>query len=97
MLTSLHIKNFKAWRDTGKIRLAPLTVIFGANSAGKSTIIHAIHYAKEVLVNGYLPSLGELKQARGIHFFLAICCWRSSKRRCQPTANAPCILATPRP
>jgi hypothetical protein len=29
MLTHLHIKNFKAWKDTGPIRLAPLTVIFG--------------------------------------------------------------------
>ena len=38
MLTHLHIKNFKAWKDTGPIRLAPLTVIFGANSAGKSSL-----------------------------------------------------------
>jgi len=40
MLTHLHIKNFKAWKDTGPIRLAPLTVIFGANSAGKSSLGH---------------------------------------------------------
>ena len=38
MLTSLHIENFKAWADTGPLRLAPLTVIFGANSAGKSSL-----------------------------------------------------------
>ena len=38
MLTSLRIRNFKAWEDTGQIRLAPLTVLFGANSAGKSSI-----------------------------------------------------------
>ena len=42
MLTSLHIKNFKAWKDTGEIRLAPLTVIFGANSAGKSSLGHLL-------------------------------------------------------
>lgn len=40
MLTKLHLKNFKAWKDTGSIRLAPLTVIFGANSAGKSSLGH---------------------------------------------------------
>jgi len=40
MLTHLHIKNFKAWKDTGPIRLAPLTVLFGANSAGKSSLGH---------------------------------------------------------
>jgi len=38
MLTSLHIKNFKAWKDTTRIRLAPLTVFFGANSSGKSSL-----------------------------------------------------------
>lgn len=38
MLTKLRIKNFKAWRDTGNIRLAPLTVLFGTNSGGKTSI-----------------------------------------------------------
>ena len=38
MLTKLHIKNFKAWKDTGEIRLAPLTVLFGTNSGGKTSI-----------------------------------------------------------
>ncbi|MBN2209646.1 MAG: DUF3696 domain-containing protein [Candidatus Coatesbacteria bacterium] len=38
MLTHLRIKNFKAWRDTGDIRLAPLTIFFGTNSSGKSSI-----------------------------------------------------------
>ncbi len=38
MLTRLHVKNFKAWRDSGPLRLAPLTVLFGTNSAGKSSI-----------------------------------------------------------
>lgn len=38
MLTRLRFKNFKAWHDSGDIRLAPLTVLFGANSAGKTSI-----------------------------------------------------------
>jgi predicted ATPase len=38
MLTRLEFKNFKAWKDSGKIRLAPLTVLFGTNSAGKTSI-----------------------------------------------------------
>ncbi len=38
MLTKLRIKNFKAWKDSGDIRLAPLTVLFGTNSAGKTSI-----------------------------------------------------------
>lgn len=47
MLTKLHLKNFKAWKDTGAIRLAPLTVIFGANSAGKSSLGHLLLALKQ--------------------------------------------------
>lgn len=38
MMTSWRIKNFKVWQDTGSIKLAPLTVFFGENSAGKSSL-----------------------------------------------------------
>ena len=47
MLTRARIKNFKAWRDTGDIRLAPLTVIFGGNSAGKSSLGHLLLALKQ--------------------------------------------------
>ena len=51
MLTSLRIKNFKAWRDTGPIRLAPLTVIFGSNSAGKSSLGHLLLGLKQTALS----------------------------------------------
>ena len=38
MLKSLRIQNFKCWRDTGDIRMAPITLFFGCNSSGKSSI-----------------------------------------------------------
>lgn len=38
MLTQLHLKNFKGWRDTGPIPLKPLTVLFGTNSSGKTSL-----------------------------------------------------------
>lgn len=38
MLTHLQLKNFKGWKDTKPIKLAPLTVFFGTNSSGKSSI-----------------------------------------------------------
>jgi len=47
MLTELQIKNFKAWKDTGPVRMAPLTVIFGANSAGKSSLGHLLLALKQ--------------------------------------------------
>lgn len=51
MLTSLQIKNFKAWRDTGQLRLAPLTVIFGANSSGKSSLGHLLLALKQTALS----------------------------------------------
>jgi len=51
MLTSLHIQNFKAWKDTGLFRLAPLTVIFGANSAGKSSLGHLLLALKQTALS----------------------------------------------
>lgn len=49
MLTELYLKNFKAWRDTGLIRLAPLTVIFGTNSSGKSSVGHLLLALKQTV------------------------------------------------
>lgn len=38
MFTKMRIENFKGWQDTGEIRMAPITLFFGANSSGKSSI-----------------------------------------------------------
>ncbi|MGR3913343.1 MAG: DUF3696 domain-containing protein [Gammaproteobacteria bacterium] len=38
MLKHLRIQNFKCWEDTGVMNMAPLTVFFGTNSSGKSSI-----------------------------------------------------------
>ena len=38
MLKQLRIQNFKGWKDTGNIHMAPITLFFGANSSGKSSI-----------------------------------------------------------
>lgn len=38
MLKQLRVKNFKGWKDTGPIQMAPITLFFGANSSGKSSI-----------------------------------------------------------
>jgi predicted ATPase len=42
MFTALHLKNFKSWRDTGPIRLAPITALFGPNSSGKSSLLQSL-------------------------------------------------------
>ena len=38
MLEQLRIQNFKGWQDTGEVQMAPITLFFGANSSGKSSI-----------------------------------------------------------
>jgi len=38
MLNRLRIRNFKSWVDTGKLRLAPITVLYGENNSGKSSL-----------------------------------------------------------
>ena len=52
MITAIEIENFKGISTRQRIEFAPLTLIFGANSAGKSTIVHAMHYFREVLATG---------------------------------------------
>lgn len=50
MLTSLSLGNFKAFSDIQNIPIRPITLIFGANSAGKSSLIHGLllaHHANE--------------------------------------------------
>lgn len=51
MLTSLRIQNFKAWKDTGPARLAPLTILFGANSSGKSSLGHLLLALKQTALS----------------------------------------------
>ena len=47
MLNQLRMKNFKSWEDTGDIRLAPLTGLFGANSSGKSAVLQLLLLLKQ--------------------------------------------------
>lgn len=54
MLTSWQIKNFKAWRDTGPLKLAPLTVILGANSVGKSSLGHLLTALKQTTLASHI-------------------------------------------
>ena len=48
MIKELQIKNFKAFGPLQKIPLKPITLIYGANSAGKSSILHSLMYLNEM-------------------------------------------------
>lgn len=48
MITAIQIENFKGIRENVKVEFGPITLLFGPNSAGKSTILHALHLAREI-------------------------------------------------
>jgi hypothetical protein len=52
MLTSLEIDNFKGIGTRQRIDFAPLTLLFGANSAGKSSILQSLVYLHELIERG---------------------------------------------
>ena len=49
MITELSVQNFKSWKDTGKLHLAPLTGFFGANSSGKTSILQTLLMLKQTV------------------------------------------------
>jgi len=48
------LRNFKAFAETQHIPIRPLTLIFGANSSGKSTALHGLLLARHALDSGEL-------------------------------------------
>jgi hypothetical protein len=53
-LSELRISNFKAFGSQQTIPIRPLTLIYGANSSGKSSIIHSLLYTTHAQETGYL-------------------------------------------
>lgn len=60
-LTSITLGSFKGIKTKARLPLAPVTLLFGANSTGKSTILHGLLYLYEVLINKNLdPEYSEI-------------------------------------
>lgn len=53
MISKLHLGNFKAIGATQEIPIKPITLLFGPNSAGKSSILHGL-----LLVRGAMSHIG---------------------------------------
>ncbi|WP_221305513.1 AAA family ATPase [Prosthecobacter dejongeii] len=51
-ITRISVQNFKGIGQRTEITLKPITLFFGANSAGKSTLLQALLYLREVLERG---------------------------------------------
>src|SRR5688572_24711787 len=52
MIHSLELENFKGISKRQRLDFAALTLLFGPNSAGKSTVLQALVYLHELLERG---------------------------------------------
>jgi AAA15 family ATPase/GTPase len=76
MLRKWSLTNFKSFKGKTEIDLAPITVLAGANSSGKSTIIQSLLLLKQTLqyvpvtralgLNGPLLKLGKFDDIKNI-------------------------------
>lgn len=58
MLTGLRIQNFKGIKGPIEIPIKPVTLLYGVNSAGKSSVLHSMHFMRGVLENYDLDPTG---------------------------------------
>lgn len=49
MLTQLSVSNFKSWEKIEKMRLAPISGLFGTNSSGKTSILQLLLLLKQTI------------------------------------------------
>jgi predicted ATPase len=51
-ITKLSLTNFRSFKETQTIEFAPVTLLFGPNSVGKSTVLMALFYLQQILARG---------------------------------------------
>ncbi|QOR69383.1 DUF3696 domain-containing protein [Ruania alkalisoli] len=65
LLTRVELSNFKAFGAPKQMPLAPLTLVYGANSAGKSTLVQSLLLLKQSLGSDALVTQGPLLNVGG--------------------------------
>jgi predicted ATPase len=51
-IRGITLTNFKGFSEEVRLELRPITLLFGANSAGKSSVLQALQYFHEILNSG---------------------------------------------
>ena len=51
MIDQIQLKNVKAWRESGAVTLAPVTMLLGTNSSGKSTLLQSLLLLKQTVAS----------------------------------------------
>ena len=67
-IKSITIENFKGIREPVKFELAPIVLLYGPNSAGKSTLLQALAYLNDIIVHDECN--GNFTQVGGESMFL---------------------------
>jgi len=52
-ITEIALTNFRSFQATQAIALAPVTLMFGPNSVGKSSVLQALFYLQQILAKGH--------------------------------------------
>lgn len=57
LIRQLRVENFKSLAGLHEIPLAPLTLVFGPNAAGKSTVLNGLELLRDLLASGRRDAL----------------------------------------
>lgn len=69
MLKSIDLENFKAFGERTMIPLAPITLIYGENSSGKSSILQSLNLLKQTRDNRDADALLLPRSEKGLNDF----------------------------
>ena len=51
MIDQRHRQNLTTWRDSGAVQLAPVTMLLGSNSSGKSKLLQSLLLLKQTVAS----------------------------------------------
>jgi predicted ATPase len=64
-ITSIRLKNFRAFRDVTLRDIPPFCVVIGANGTGKSTLFSVFSFLRDAMNSNVSTALGKLGGSRG--------------------------------
>lgn len=68
MITNVRIRNFKAIKDSGELKLGPITCFIGYNGSGKSSILESLLTFRELTTDGLDSAMQRWKGFENIQF-----------------------------
>ena len=66
-VTGMTVDHFKAFGAVQRVPLRPITLIFGQNSVGKSSFLHALLWAHHVAATGELDVVNPILAGNSVH------------------------------